>query len=86
MAIVITDQATHIEFEFTGDEADERYTLPYGEISLKLGSDAVYVTAGKEPGNGRKSIELRLTADKVTTPSVATNALLYDAIQTMLLT
>jgi hypothetical protein len=51
------------------------------EVSLILGSDAVYITAGKLPGNSKKNIELRLPYDKVVTPSRASNLLLYDTIQ-----
>jgi hypothetical protein len=81
MEIIVRDLTTHIEVEFSGDISDQRFTLPVGEVSLILGSDAVYITAGKLPGNSKKNIELRLPYDKVVTPSRASNLLLYDTIQ-----
>ena len=86
MAVVITDQATHIEIEFTGDIADERYLIPYGDLTLHLGSDAVYVSGGYQAPIGNRGNIIELHYEKVTTPSVASNAALYDAILTMLTT
>lgn len=86
MTIVITDAATHIEFAYAGEIATEKFLLPYGEISLKLGDDFVTVSSGGGFSKGQKVTVLELDYTKVTTPVYASNSLMYDGLKAMLTT